>query len=104
MAGSLMGIDWKQLGAILGPALQQELSKLPAEAQRALRETGAYVTLKGNHIDIDIRFTEGDEGAEKTKGLLLNSLIDAIPHVIKMFGCRAFARTLRNEEGGNADE
>ena len=99
MEGSLMGIDWKQLGAMLGPALQQELSKLPAEAQRALRETGTYVTLQANHIDIDIRFTEGDEGAEKIKGLLLNSLIDAIPQVIKMFGCRTFARKL--EGGGN---
>lgn len=100
MDGSLMGIDWKQLSTMVGPALQQELNKLPPEAQQALHETEAYVTLRGNRIDVDVRFREEDPHAEKIKGLLLNSLIDAIPYVIKMFGCRAFARKMKEEESG----
>ena len=100
MDGSLMGLDWKQLSAMLGPALQQELSKLPQPLQQALRETESYVTLKGNHIEVDVRFREDDPQAEKIKGLLLNSLMDAIPNVVKMFGCRAFARKLKEDENG----
>ena len=100
MDGSISGIDWKQLSTMIGPALQQELNKLPPEAGQALRETETYVTLRGNRIDVDVRFREEDEGAERIKGLLLNSLIEAIPYVIKMFGCRAFARKIKEDEDG----
>lgn len=94
MDGGLSGIDWKQLSAMVGPALQQKIGELPPAAQRSLHETGAYVTLQGDSIHVDIRFTEEDGDAETTKAILLSSLIDAIPHVIKIFGCRVFVRKI----------
>lgn len=91
-----MAINWQQLSVMVGPALQQQLRQLPPEAQRAIRETGVYVTQDGNFIDVDARFKEGDSDAEKARDILLKALMDAIPQVIKMFGCRVFTRTMKS--------
>ena len=91
-------MDWKQLFGMMGPALQQQLSQLPPGAQQALRETAAYVIQDGNFITLDIRFNEENPQAEKARDILLKSLMDAIPQVVKMFGCRALVKIEKQEE------
>jgi len=93
-------MDWKQLGMMLRPAVQQEMAKLPMEVQEAFRATGAYITQNGNRIDLEVRFSEGDATADKVKGFVLNSLMDALPEVVKMLGARAFVRKLKEGEDG----
>jgi hypothetical protein len=100
MDGNLMGIDWKHLGAMLRPAVEQEMSKLPPGVQAAFRATGAYITREGSHIDLEIRFTEGDATADKVKDFVLGSLMDALPEVVKILGARAFVRRLQGGANG----
>lgn len=88
----MAGIDWKRMGAMIGPALQQELGRFPPEAQAALRGTGVYVTRDGSGINVEARSRQGDADAEKMRKLLLDNLVEAIPQVIKMFGCRVFIK------------
>lgn len=101
MDGSL-GLDWKQMGVMLRPAVQQEMAKLPPEVQAAFRATGVYVTQDGNRIDLEVRFSEGDVAADKVKDFVLNSLMNALPEVVKMLGARAFVRKLKEDESGNS--
>ena len=91
-------MDWKQLFDMVGPALQQQLNQLPPGAQQALRETAAYVIQDGNFITLDIRFNEENPQAEKARDILLKSLMDTIPQVVKMFGCRALVKIEKQEE------
>ncbi|MFC1910286.1 hypothetical protein ACFLXC_03200 [Chloroflexota bacterium] len=96
----MIGMDWKQLGAMLGPAVQQQLSQLTPQARQALRETEAYITHRGSFIGIDLRFREENPEAEKARDTLTVSLLDAIPQVVKMLGCRAFIKVVKEEERG----
>jgi hypothetical protein len=98
MDRSLGGIDWKMIGGMLRPAMQQEIAKLPAEVQASFRETAAYITQKGNRIDLEIRFAEGSVTADRVKDFVLNNLMNALPEVIKMLGGRALVRKLKEGE------
>jgi hypothetical protein len=100
MDGSLAGIDWKHLGTMLRPAVQAEMAKLPQEVQAAFRATGAYITQNGSRIELEIRFTEGDEVASKVKDFVLNNLMNALPEVVKMVGARAFVKILKGGASG----
>ena len=96
----MLGMDWKELDKMLGPAVQQQLNQLPPEARQALRETEAYITQDGNFISLDLRFNEENPEAEKARDLLIKSLMEATPQVVKMLGCRAFVRKLKGEGSG----
>lgn len=91
-------MDWKQLFDTVGPMLRQQLSQLPPGAQQALRETAVYITQDGNFITLDIRFNEENPEAEKARDVLLKSLMDAIPQVVKLFGCRSLVKIEKREE------
>jgi hypothetical protein len=94
----MLGVDWKQLFEMMGPALQQQLGQLPPEARQALRDSVAYITQHGNSIHIDLRFNEENPQAEKARDTLAQGLMSATPQVVKMLGCRAFVKILKEEE------
>ncbi len=91
-------MDWKQLFEMMGPAVQQQINQLPPEARQALRETAAYITQDGNSIHLDLRFNEENPQAEKARDTLSQGLMNAIPQVVKMFGCRSLVRIVKEEE------
>jgi hypothetical protein len=62
--------------------------------QTAFRTTEAYITQKGNRIELEIRFQEGDAVAGQVKDFVLNNLMGAMPQVVKMLSARAFVRKL----------
>ncbi len=95
--GNFMGMDFKRMIEMLGPAVQQRLSQMPPKARQALRETEVYITQQGVQINVNIRFREGDENAEKVKGILMESLMGSMPLVIKMVGSRAFVKKIKEE-------
>lgn len=99
----MIGMDWKQLFEMMGPAVQQQLNQLPPEARQALRDSEAYITQSGNSIHIDLRFNEKNPQAEKARDTLTQGLMNATPQVVKMLGCRAFVKIVREEER-NHDE
>ena len=106
MDGTLnLGMDWSQLSAMAGPALQKELSqKLSPQQLQALHETEAYITQQGCRISVDIKFKAPDEDTEAViKNLLLGGLMRATPQLIKMFHVRTFARKLEEEGAGPQD-
>jgi len=94
----MLGMDWKQLFEMMGPAVQQQLNQLPPEARQALRDSEAYITQDGNSIHIDLRFNEENPQAEKARDTLTQGLMNATPQVVKMLGCRAFIKILKGEE------
>lgn len=91
MDGSM---NWEQVFNMLKPAVEAEMAKLPAEVQTAFRTTEAYITQRGNRIDLEIKFKEGDTVADKVKDFVLSNLIGAMPQVVKMLNARAFVRKL----------
>ncbi len=93
----MLGMDWKQIFALMEPAVQRELNKLPPDARQALRETEVYITQGRNTIHLDLRFNEENPKAKESRDTLSKSLMGAIPEVVKVFGCRAFAKTLKEE-------
>ena len=97
-------MDWKQLFEMMGPAVQQWLNQLPPEQRQALRETAAYIVQNGNSIHIDLRFNEENPQAEKARDTLTQGLMNATPQVVKMFGCRAFVKIVKEEEESGRDE
>lgn len=99
-----MGMDWKQLMAMAGPMIQQQINQFPPETRTALRETAVYITRDGDMINLDVRFKEGDKSAEQMRGLLLNTLMDAIPQVVKIFGCRVLVKQVKTESKGGSNE
>ena len=100
----MLGMNWKELGNMLGPAVQQQLNQLAPEARQALRDSEAYITQDGNSIHIDLRFNEENLQAEEARDTLTQGLMNAIPQVVKMLGCRAFVKILKKEEEERHDE
>ena len=100
----MLGMDWKQLFEMMGPAVQQQLNQLSPEARQALRDSEAYITQDGNSIHIDLRFNEENPQAEKARDTLTQGLMNATPQVVKMFGCRAFVKIVKEEEESGRDE
>ena len=100
----MLGMDWKQLFEMMGPAVQQQLNQLAPEARQALRDSEAYITQDGNSIHIDLRFNEENLQAEEARDTLTQGLMNAIPQVVKMLGCRAFVKILKKEEEERHDE
>ncbi len=94
----MLGMDWKQLFEMMGPAVQQQLNQLAPEARQALRDSEAYITQDGSSIHIDLRFNEENPQAEKARDTLTQGLMNATPQVVKMLGCRAFVKILKEEE------
>ena len=94
----MLGMDWKQLFEMMGPAVQQQLNQLAPEARQALRDSEAYITQDGSSIHIDLRFNEENPQAEKARDILTQGLMNATPQVVKMLGCRAFVKILKEEE------
>jgi len=94
----MLGMDWKQLFEMMGPAVQQQLNQLAPEARQALRDSEAYITQDGSSIHIDLRFNEENPQAEKARDTLTQGLMNATPQVVKMLGCRAFIKILKEEE------
>jgi len=100
----MLGMDWKQLFEMMGPAVQQQLNQLAPEARQALRDSEAYITQDGSSIHIDLRFNEENPQAEKARDTLTQGLMTATPQVVKMLGCRAFVKILKKEEEERHDE
>jgi len=98
MDGSLTSIDWRQLGMMLRPAVQYEMSRLPPDVQAAFHATEVYITQQGNRIDMEIRFKEGDATANRVKDFVLSSLMAALPEVVKILAARAFVRKPKRED------
>ncbi len=91
-------MDWKQLVEMMWPVVQQQLNQLTPEARQALHDSEAYITQEGNFIYIDIRFNEENPQAEKARDTLTQGLMNAIPQVVKLLGCRAFVNIVKDEE------
>ena len=94
----MLNMDWKQLFAMVGPAVNQELNKLPPEARQSLRETEVYITQDSDSIHLDLRFNEKNPKSKESRDTLSKSLMSAIPEVVKVFGCRAFVKIDKYEE------
>jgi len=81
-----MDSEWMQKMA--SKMVRKQLENLPPEAKEALEKTQVDVVRHPDRIVIAID-ARGDEGVEKVRTVMLDSLIAPISQVITLFGCQA---------------